>query len=422
MLFRINRRFILIRKMSSITPPVTVKHMKVLDKTAFDTKIEVPSLRFACSELNAARRHFKKYILKLENFRPVQSIEGSEDKRVFLRPETKKLSDLSTCDQEGLTKLGVPSEFPLVPLDIKYEHFRGDAILKAVLPDQGLSSYSRIGHIVHVNLHENLIEYKQLIGKVLLDKTVGARTIVNKTDIINSTYRNFQMEVLCGDHDLIAKVKENHCSFELDFSSVYWNPRLCTEHEKIVEILKKGDVLYDVFAGIGPFSVPAAKKGVQVFANDLNPESYKWLQHNMKLNKVKAECFNKDGRDFIRNEVRQDLIQKYKDKFTGKVHIAMNLPALATTFLDVFYGLLPEDTPQGSLPQVYVYCFVPDEEPEKDAVDLVHATLPDCQPEGVHLVRKVSPSKNMMRVTLQLDRDLLTSQPCKKQRLDSGEP
>ncbi|XP_018359131.1 PREDICTED: FAD synthase-like isoform X2 [Trachymyrmex cornetzi] len=36
---------------------------------------------------------------------------------------------------------------------------------------------------------------------------------------------------------------------------------------------------------VGPFAIPAARKKVQVFANDLNPESYKWLQKNALVNK-----------------------------------------------------------------------------------------------------------------------------------------
>ena len=42
----------------------------------------------------------------------------------------------------------------------------------------------------------------------------------------------------------------------------------------------------DVFAGVGPFAIPAAKNGCAVFANDLNPDSVKWLRHNVNSNNV----------------------------------------------------------------------------------------------------------------------------------------
>ena len=71
-------------------------------------------------------------------------------------------------------------------------------------------------------------------------------------------------------------------------------------------ILQRGDCLYDVFAGVGPFSIPAAMEGkptkkqpkpIKVFANDLNPASYEALEHNVKLNKLNEcgniKCYNK---------------------------------------------------------------------------------------------------------------------------------
>lgn len=39
-------------------------------------------------------------------------------------------------------------------------------------------------------------------------------------------------------------------------------------------------------AGVGPFAIPLALKGAFVYANDLNPESFKWLCENRRRNKV----------------------------------------------------------------------------------------------------------------------------------------
>jgi tRNA (guanine37-N1)-methyltransferase len=53
-----------------------------------------------------------------------------------------------------------------------------------------------------------------------------------------------------------------------------------------VEGFLEGEVVCDVFAGVGPFAVPAGKRKVFVLANDLNPYSYSSLLGNIKTNKV----------------------------------------------------------------------------------------------------------------------------------------
>ncbi|CAF4874937.1 unnamed protein product, partial [Rotaria sp. Silwood2] len=41
-------------------------------------------------------------------------------------------------------------------------------------------------------------------------------------------------------------------------------------------------LVFDVFAGVGPFVVPASMLGCTVYANDINPECFKWMNINLK--------------------------------------------------------------------------------------------------------------------------------------------
>ena len=65
-----------------------------------------------------------------------------------------------------------------------------------------------------------------LSGEVILDKFSNLRTVVNKTNTIDNTYRSFQMELMAGEPNYVTQTKENGLLFELDFSKVYWNSRL----------------------------------------------------------------------------------------------------------------------------------------------------------------------------------------------------
>lgn len=205
------------------------------------------------------------------------------------------------------------------------------------------------------------------------------------------------------------QVRENNYTYEFDFSKVYWNPRLSTEHSRIAHLLKPGDILFDVFAGVGPFAIPAAKKNCTVFANDLNPESHKWLLHNCKLNKVdqKVKVFNMDGQDFLQGPVREELMQQLElsKERQHSVHVVMNLPAKAIEFLSAFRSLL--DGQPGSrelLPIVHCYSFSKDANPVEDVRQRAGAVLGVSleASSSVHLVRNVAPNKEMLCITFQI--------------------
>lgn len=179
-------------------------------------------------------------------------------------------------------------------------------------------------------------------------------------------------------------------------------------------------MVYDVFAGVGPFAVPAGRKKCIVIANDLNPDSYKWLKHNFTLNKVKCEfhTHNLDGRQFIRTILRDDLVARcIKDESSSfAIHVVMNLPALAIEFLDAFPGILKdtslsvEQCSNRTCPRVHCYCFSKSENPEQDVQErakehLGHA-VQNC---SVRAVRNVAPNKEMMCISFDLTWDMLFS-------------
>ena len=77
----------------------------------------------------------------------------------------------------------------------------------------------------------------------------------------------------------------------------------------IEKYLKDGDVLCDMFCGIGPLSIKSAvkRKGLNVVCNDLNPDGIEYCKKNIFLNKVqnRVTAFNMDARDFVRFYIQQ---------------------------------------------------------------------------------------------------------------------
>ncbi|ENN72309.1 hypothetical protein YQE_11052, partial [Dendroctonus ponderosae] len=413
-----------------LKPPAHVQLMKQLDRAAFAKTIEIPLLKARNIKLSSVIPIVKPFLLKLRKFKSIRPSE-SDEVGIYLNPLlVGSWGDFPNETRASLETLSLNhSNFTVESFTLQYEHYSVEAILQAVLPkeQEGCSSFTTVGHIVHVNLREHLMPYKDIIGEVLYDNVPNCKSVVNKTNMIDNTYRNFQMEILKGDSNMQTEVKANNCRFQFDFASVYWNSRLGTEHERIVKALKPHSVLFDVFAGVGPFSIPAAKKKCTVFANDLNPQSFKWLVHNKKLNKIPENLFNEynmDGRDFIKTVFKENF-----PRFSGKhpVYVTMNLPALAVEFLEAFVGLysLEEETQEFEPVTLYVYCFAKGEGPEKITRNLIESSLRvknvDIQTKITELfkVRTVSSMKEMMRVTLSLDRDILTGVAKSKRKLQA---
>ncbi|KAM9355650.1 tRNA (guanine(37)-N(1))-methyltransferase isoform 2-T2 [Pholidichthys leucotaenia] len=397
-------------------PPEAVRGMTCLDREAFKQTITVPALWVPVGVLSKVMKSLRKTTIQRPGMpRVVQDKEGESSglRLVLLDPhKVSSPGSFSEGEAEALRSFGVSDELHHHELQLTYDNLKSEEVLEAVLPpgQDVTSAFSRVGHIAHMNLRDHQLPFKNLIGQVIMDKNPGVTCVVNKTNIIDCTYRNFKMEVLAGEENMLAKVKENGVTYEFDFSRVYWNPRLSTEHQRVVQLIKQGDTVFDVFAGVGPFAVPAARLGATVFANDLNPESYKWLQHNCKLNKVegKVRAFNLDGRAFIQGPLKQELHALLKE--TASVHVVMNLPALALEFLDAFRGLLQRELPcEENLPTVHCYGFSKEGNPDTDVVQRASRCLgfPLENRCSVHFVRNVAPNKDMMCVRFTLPREVL---------------
>ncbi|XP_004837495.1 tRNA (guanine(37)-N1)-methyltransferase isoform X1 [Heterocephalus glaber] len=395
------------------SPPSDVRGMTKLDKTAFKKTVTIPVLKVRKEIVNRLMQSLRRAALQRPGIkRVIEDPEDAECRLIMLDPYKILTHDsFEKAELNILNQLDVSPQIFKYNLELTYENFKSEEILRAVLPEgqDVISGFSRVGHIAHLNLRDHQLPFKHLIGQVMIDKNPGITSAVNKINNIDNTYRNFEMELLSGEENMMTKVRENNYTYEFDFSKVYWNPRLSTEHSRITDLLKSGDVLFDVFAGVGPFTIPAAKKNCTVFANDLNPESHKWLLHNCKLNKVgqKVKVFNLDGKDFLQGPVKEELLQQLElsEERKSSIHIVMNLPAKAIEFLSAFRSLL-DGQPCSSelLPRVHCYSFSKDADPAEDvrqrAGTALGVSLEACS--SVHPVRNVAPNKEMLCITFQI--------------------
>ena len=185
----------------------------------------------------------------------------------------------------------------------------------------------------------------------------------------------------------------------------------------MIELLEPGCVVADIFAGIGPFAVPAAMRGCTVYANDLNPKSYEYLDVNVKGNRVekRVRTYNLDGREFIQQLLKAPTKAAAAPEQGGGAsassaypaslpfgyfsHAIMNLPASGLTFLDAFAGAFDRATWKAPLPMVHCYCFSKAADPHAEVLAIAEETIGCKLPDAtVATVRDVSPHKLMLCV------------------------
>ncbi|KAF9967994.1 tRNA(m(1)G37)methyltransferase [Mortierella alpina] len=456
-----------------IPPPAIQRGLMTLDRSLFKKSVSVMAIRIPASMTMECRKVLGNDMLlepKIRNV--VASDDGEKSKRLVLLSLSIKdegLEGASEATKVFIKENGVAvtkSEF-----SVEYDHWTADEILRAILPeeiiDEAPSSFTTVGHIAHMNLKDEYLPYKNLIGQVILDKNPNLKTVVNKMDSIDTTFRFFKMEVLAGEDNMIAEVRESGCRFKFDFAQVYWNSRLHTEHERLVKMFKPTDAVCDVMAGVGPFAMPAAKKGCMVYANDLNPVSYKYMLENKTLNKLKnnLHIYNLDGREFVRKAVADleksgyqrppeapvvvkgkkgaantapqapaptpttEQVPKSESAAPGFKtfdHFVMNLPATAIEFLDAFRGLFQGreaqiTEPKTQLPMIHCHCFSKSDKPEDDVRERVEKVMGghlELDSVKLHWVRKVAPNKDMYCISFRLPAEIAFASDAKR-KLDS---
>ncbi|KAL2789856.1 tRNA (guanine(37)-N1)-methyltransferase isoform 2, partial [Daubentonia madagascariensis] len=191
------------------SPPSDVRGMTKLDRTAFKKTVTIPVLKVKKEIVNKLMRSLKRAALQRPGIkRVIEDAEDEESRLIMLDPYKMFTHDsFEKAELSILTQLNVKPQISKYNLELTYENFKTEEILKAVLPEgqDVTSGFSRVGHIAHLNLRDHQLPFKHLIGQVMIDKNPGITSVVNKINNIDNTYRNFQMEVLCGEENMMTK-------------------------------------------------------------------------------------------------------------------------------------------------------------------------------------------------------------------------
>jgi tRNA wybutosine-synthesizing protein 2 len=147
------------------------------------------------------------------------------------------------------------------------------------------SGWQVLGDIIIVNIPDSLDEKKFMIAKTLLSMYPKCRSVVRDFGI-EGQFRQPKRELLLGSGTETVH-KEHGCFFKQDVTKVMYSKGNLEERKRMSR-LGKGEVVVDMFAGIGYFSIPMAvhSRPKKIISIEINPESFAYLKENIRLNHV----------------------------------------------------------------------------------------------------------------------------------------
>ncbi len=254
-------------------------------------------------------------------------------------------------------------------------------MLREYLGDEASKLYGAfdvIGDIAVIRIPEELLKHASLIGEALMKTNKSVKSVWAQVGPVEGDYRLRKLVHIAGEERTETVYKENGCVFKVDVAKVFFTPRLSQERKRIAELVKDGEVVFNMFAGVGTFSIVIAKqKSATVHSAEINPYAYEYMLENIKLNKTKGKVI-----PYLRDsaEVAKEL--------EGSVdRVLMPLPEKALEYFD--YALL--SLKKKGVVHVYLHISYKKGESEKEALEKGKELIPKGKVVFYRTVREVGP-------------------------------
>jgi tRNA wybutosine-synthesizing protein 2 len=169
-----------------------------------------------------------------------------------------------------------------------------------------------LGDVLLMKIPPELEEEKATIAKAYAEE-LGAKTVLRDFGI-QGDLREPNVQLLYGSETETTH-KENGILFRLDCARLMFSSGNVDERIRMASIPKEGEVVVDMFAGIGFFSLPMAvhSRPKKIYSLELNPVAFQYLQENIKLNNIEniIKPVLGDNRDFECENIADRVVMGY---------------------------------------------------------------------------------------------------------------
>lgn len=123
------------------------------------------------------------------------------------------------------------------------------------------------------------------VGEAMLDLHGNVDTVLAHEGI-DGEHREPSVRVVAGAGDTETIHHEHGTAYAMDLANVMFSPGNVAERVRMGEVVDPGEQVFDMFAGIGYFTLPMARNGAEVTATERNPVAFRYLLENAVLNDV----------------------------------------------------------------------------------------------------------------------------------------
>jgi len=169
-------------------------------------------------------------------------------------------------------------------------------------------SYDIVGDIAIIRVPETIKHRSQLIAEAIMQIDKHVKTVLGQVSPVSGDFRLRDLEYVSGEKKTETIHREFGCIFKVDLKECYFSPRLSHERMRVAEQVKPGEVVVNMFAGVGCFSIIIAKyaKPRKVYSVDTNPLAICYHRENAKLNKVEDIIEPLEGE--AQNVIKEKLV------------------------------------------------------------------------------------------------------------------
>ena len=188
-------------------------------------------------------------------------------------------------------------------------------------------SFDVTGDVAVIRVPESSLHHSEVIAEALMRQNKHVKSVWRQSGPVFGDFRLRELEWVSGDRRAETVHKEYGCLFKVDLRNCYFSPRLAFERMRIASLVNNGDVVVNMFAGVGAYSIVVAKhsKAARVYSIDVNPSAVEYMRENILLNKVVGKVIPMEG------DTRIIITKELKD---AAERVLMPLPKKAIDFLD----------------------------------------------------------------------------------------